>query len=354
MKRQLPIILGSLLLGSYLQAQTSVQKVLLEEHTGAWCGYCPDGHLILENVLSTYQNAIGVCVHNGDGMDFSAGNTLSSFYVGGFPQGTINRQGDAISRSSWMSATSSALSAGPTSLDVTFDSVLYNPTTRKLSVYIRATFTGNESGNLRFNGILVENGVTGSGSDYNQVNYYNGTSGHPLYGLGNPIVGYTHDYVARYYFGGAYGTNLSLPTSITAGETFTKLYNYTLPANIDANEIFVVGMVSRYDGSTTADREIVNANSTSNITIINYNVGVDEEASIINAVYPNPTDGIVNIAANSDGLEQLTVTNMLGEIIMNKEVNLVSGAPFSIDLTDQPAGIYLLRLGNSSQRIIKQ
>ncbi len=354
MKKHLLFALGVLLAGTQLQAQTSVQKVLLEEHTGSWCGYCPDGHIIMDDVLNTYPNAIGVMVHNSDGMDISTGNTLSAFYVSGFPQATLNRQGDAVSRSIWMTSTSSMLSAGTTTVDVSFDSVLFNPTTRKLNVFVRASFTGNESGDIRFNGILVEDDITGSGSDYNQTNYYNSTSGHPMYGLGNPIVGYVHDKVARYYFGGAYGTAASLPTSIASGESFQKRYTYTVPASFDETKLSVIGMVSRYNGGSTADRPIINANSTSTITIVNYNVGIEEETYAFNAVYPNPTTGIVNIAPALEGLQLLTVTNMLGEIVLSKEVNMVAGSPFSIDLSDQPAGIYMLRVGSSTERIIKQ
>ncbi len=341
-------------LATQLHAQSSTQKVLIEEHTGSWCGYCPDGHIKMDEVLAAYPNTtIGVMVHNSDGMDFSAGNTLSAFYVGGFPQATLNRQGDAISRSLWMSTTSSLLGAGPASVAVSFDSVLYNPTTRKLNVFLRASFTGNESGDLRFNGILVEDGVTGSGSNYDQTNYYNATAGHPMYGLGNPIIGYVHDKVARAYFGGAYGTSGSLPTTITSGEEFTKQYTYTLPASVDDSQISVIGMVSRYAGNTTADREIINAESTSTITIVNYNVGIDEETQAFNAVYPNPTSGIVNINPAVDGLRLVTVTNTLGEIVFSQEFNMVAGSPVMIDISNQAAGLYVIKLGNSSQRIIK-
>lgn len=354
MKQSYTILFVLISLSLGLGAQTSVQKVLIEEHTGAWCGYCVDGHVILDNVLSTYPNAIGVMVHNGDGMDFSAGNTVANFYVGGFPQATINRSSDAISRSAWMSTTSAQLSAGPSSVEVSFDSVLYNPTTRKLNVFVRAKFTGNESGNLRFNGILVEDGVTGTGSDYNQTNYYNGTSGHPMYGLGNPIVGYVHDKVARAYFGGAWGTVGTLPTTITAGEEYTHRFIYNVPASVDDTKMWVVGMVSRYDGTGTTQRKIINANSTSNITLVNYNVSIDEVKESINAIYPNPTSGIFNVNPAIDGEHELSIINSTGQTIFTQIYTTTAGTPVTIDITSQPAGIYMVKFGNTVQRIVKQ
>jgi hypothetical protein len=116
----------------------------------------------------------------------------------------------------------------------------------------------------------------------------------------------------------------------------------------------LVGMVSRYNGNTTSDREVINSISTSNITLVNYNVGIEEEVEGFNSVYPNPSTGIVNINPAIDGNKQLTVTNMLGEVVLSKELNVIAGGIFTIDLTEQPAGIYLVKLGNASQRIIKQ
>lgn len=65
-------------------------------------------------------------------------------------------------------------------------------------------------------------------------------------------------------------------------------------------------------------------------------------------VYPNPTDGIVNITVSVVGMQLVFITNILGEVVLSKEINLVAGSPFTIDLTGQPAGIYLLRLGGST------
>ena len=71
-------------------------------------------------------------------------------------------------------------------------------------------------------------------------------------------------------------------------------------------------------------------------------------------VFPNPTEGILNISSTVNGVQLVSVTNMLGEIILSKEINLLTGASFTIDITGQPAGIYLFRLGSSVQRIVKR
>jgi hypothetical protein len=46
------------------------KKVLLEEFTGAWCDWCVDGHLRVEQMMAATPNRIiPVMVHSGDGME---------------------------------------------------------------------------------------------------------------------------------------------------------------------------------------------------------------------------------------------------------------------------------------------
>src|SRR5438094_395219 len=73
---------------------TFTQKVLVEEITGEWCGYCPDGLLKLEDAENSAPGKVyGASVHNGDPFtiqpfdnDFEA-----TFPVGGYPQAMVNR-----------------------------------------------------------------------------------------------------------------------------------------------------------------------------------------------------------------------------------------------------------------------
>lgn len=80
------------------------------------------------------------------------------------------------------------------------------------------------------------------------------------------------------------------------------------------------------------------------------------EGSYINSitVYPNPTTGTVNITSTINGVQLVSITNMLGEVVFSKEINLVDGYPFTVDINDEPTGIYLLRIGGSTQRIVKR
>ncbi|MDF1572779.1 MAG: T9SS type A sorting domain-containing protein [Bacteroidales bacterium] len=72
-------------------------------------------------------------------------------------------------------------------------------------------------------------------------------------------------------------------------------------------------------------------------------------------VFPNPSDGFVQIFAPGREISAVTVLNLCGEIMMEKQVRANEG---SLDLTAFPPGIYLLNIHSGDQRyftrIIKQ
>ena len=76
---------------SALHAQTT-KRVLLEQYTGAWCGWCVDGSVVMDELIKEFpDNVIGVKVHQGDAMEipkvFDSIKSLVPFY----PSGSIDR-----------------------------------------------------------------------------------------------------------------------------------------------------------------------------------------------------------------------------------------------------------------------
>lgn len=65
-------------------------KVVVEEGTGAWCGWCPLGVLAFENLYALYpDNFIGIAVHNEDAM--AVPEYDGNLQCPAFPLGAINR-----------------------------------------------------------------------------------------------------------------------------------------------------------------------------------------------------------------------------------------------------------------------
>ena len=84
---------------------------------------------------------------------------------------------------------------------------------------------------------------------------------------------------------------------------------------------------------------------------------VDEVESIQNlSIYPNPSNGIVNIVFNSPNQEvvRISIVNMLGETIASKYAEDSNPIDMIFNLEHQPQGMYLIRLQTEhSEKILK-
>ena len=69
------------------------KRVMVEDYTGTWCGWCPRVSYALELLEKETDDAVIVAAHQGDPMQFSQISALmSAFSVSGFPTAIINRE----------------------------------------------------------------------------------------------------------------------------------------------------------------------------------------------------------------------------------------------------------------------
>ena len=66
------------------------------------------------------------------------------------------------------------------------------------------------------------------------------------------------------------------------------------------------------------------------------------------SVYPNPTNGFLNIESQKGLLSNLTVFNAVGQIV--KVEKTINSPQLTVDLRDLPEGVYFLRVDNYSLR----
>ncbi|MBT8228773.1 MAG: T9SS type A sorting domain-containing protein, partial [Bacteroidia bacterium] len=133
------------------------------------------------------------------------------------------------------------------------------------------------------------------------------------------------------------------------GQTFGG--SFTVVAHIDMNnETSTVA-----DCPDGVDRLVVNANANAYADL---NTTEDSEA-VINTeqskniteakVYPNPTTGRItfDLTVDTNATERLLIYNSQGQIIVDRNINLVSGFNSNkIDLSDYHSGLYYIRLGD--------
>jgi len=341
-----------------IENNSARKKVLMEKWTGAWCGYCIDGAVVMDSMITQYGlDLIPIALHHGDAMEF-ADSLRSAFCATSFPKAVIDRKDfstnynydvESESRAEWSSLTSTQLSEfSPVDIIInhTWDSI-----SRIITASVIANYTDNSAGDARIVLMIIEDSVTGLTSEYDQVNAYNNTPGHPYYGAGNSISGFIHRNVLRdYAAGGAFGVDNLIPNIVSAGGNFQYTFNYTLPTTFDEKQISLVAAVVKYmDGNDAGyvgvrgQREVYNVEQAKLIKLSTAPpLGIDERKSELQ-IFPNPTNGLVYLSKNID----YKLYNVVGTLVEQGKGNI-------IDLSLLSNGIYILESEYNRTKIIKE
>lgn len=164
-----------------------INKVIVEDYTGTWCGYCPPvAHAIYE-LKEVYDNIISVGIHNNDELTIDQESDLrSELGISGFPSARLNRT------ISWfdpyqISDVNSLLSE-ENNVAISIKSALEN-----IDLEVNLRIVSNvELVNHKLVIYLVESNLI-----YDQSNYFNYVEDSYFYNLGNPIENYSHQDVLR-------------------------------------------------------------------------------------------------------------------------------------------------------------
>lgn len=294
---------------SNLNITASDVNIVVEQFTGTWCGWCPDGAVVLKDILDTYpDDAIGISIHDGDGMAYDEG-IRSGFDVTAYPHGMVDRTlfdgqtKESHSRGAWVSNAAASLSKH-TPVEVGI-SHTYDAGTRTITATVTADYVDYAFGDMRFVFAVTEDNVTGRGFGYDQTNYLDTTVGHPYQGAGNPIIGFNHRHVLRANPAGAFGNAGVIPSRVIPGGSYSETFSYVIPISYDENEISVIGFVN-YVSTIVGKRSILNAakKHLSDIDACSNNP-CDPLASCTDLPAPAGNDGFIcscNAGYSGDGL----------------------------------------------------
>ena len=336
---------GSKLFNSLSQA--SPKKVVIEEGTGTWCGWCPRGAVAMEQMYQNHPNDfIGIAVHNGDPMtvtEYDNGTDLS-----GFPGCNVDRAllDESVSANLFESYYQERIGlAVPAGLSMTVSG-----TTSK-TINVSATFrTVFASANYRLGVVIIEDNVTGTASGYNQTNFYAGGANGAMGGyesLPNPVpaASMVYDHVGRALLGGFAGQANSVPTTITDGLAASYTFNYTIPSTSNSANMSAVALL--IDNATG---EIVTAEKTS-LSAAN----VNELETIGLNVYPNPASGAVNVSFEANnGDFVITLTDLQGRVISSKEMTNLNGSQVvTFSTEDVASGSYIVTVATNGTKTTK-
>lgn len=247
------------------------RNVVVEDHTGAWCGYCVRGTGTLEELEAQYgDDLIGVAVHNTsqgrpDNMAIPNYENPLAQMIGltGFPSGSVNRipyNGVMALSDSYWPMRAQALVNQQVPVGVSLE-VTYDKTTGDYSVTVTANVESQINDQLAMNLWILEDRVVGQGSGWDQHNYLSKTGGaadpnSKWYDLPPVIQGFVHNNVFRHATGGIDGDITPFTAVPVAPGTYTKTYTGNVSQyNIkDKANVFFVGLVQN-----TATKEIINA-----------------------------------------------------------------------------------------------
>ena len=323
------------------------KKVLAEEATGTWCGWCVRGICFMDYMAETYPETwIGVAVHNGDPMvnavyDDAIAGIIPGF--AGYPSVTSDRTAGDSDPSELEAGYQRRLSAiSPATLDIV--NYAWNPDTRLVEFDLQSEFVADINSELRFGVIFVEDSLTGTTSQWNQANYYAGGSNGAMCGFESmpstiPAAQMHYDHVAREILDSPFGTEGSLPTEIALGSVITYHYSYTIPEGWNYDKLHIVGFLL---DMTTG--EVMNANNEIS-TYVGINSPVFEQGV---SVYPNPANDFVNISfmLNNPEVTSAEIFDLFG-----KKVTAVTGHEYAagqnlirISTEGIANGMYLVKL----------
>lgn len=218
------------------------RKVVIEDYTGTWCGYCPSVALALEEIQELTPYVSTVAIHETgrslpDPMHFPQVDELkAAFDVGGLPQARINR--DVKWREPYPANEVLSMAGTETNSSIAVNSTI---TGSNLTVDVKVIYeNGSEVGD-KIVVYLLESGIV-----HAQVNYYNSVPGHPLEGKGDPIVDFVHNDALRNSLSNIFGDNVP---EKGAFEEYTKNYTFSLPSEYVKEKLSLVVMLVKADNS---------------------------------------------------------------------------------------------------------
>jgi hypothetical protein len=279
-------------------SQTAGKKIaVLEELTGKACQFCPDGHRIANEVAAANPGkVILVNIHAGGyangtpNFKTTAGDAIDVFFApAGYPMGSVQRTpltGTALatSRTAWAGQIATAI--GEDSPANVAMSAKIDAATRILKVKVEIFYTAAQAAGTKhyLNVGILQDGLTSTQS---------GASANPSAVLPNGQYEHTHMFRGYVNTGGTWGDQ------ITADQTgvITKEYEYTLPADINANTLDIsklsfFSILHKGKNTTTTSQIITGAQVDPTFTNVQagkinvvsvvgeYNVGCDNWSAI--------------------------------------------------------------------------
>ena len=300
-------------------SQVFPRKIVMEEGTGTWCGWCVRGFVGMEMFKQKYPDEfIGIAVHEGDPMEVqNYVNYMVPKFIDAFPKAVIDRKEELncdpyppngsenffLSEKEQVPIAKINLSGGFTDA---------SKKTITLKTVTTFGFSANNT-NYKLAYVLVENGITG----YSQENYYAG--GSIVMGgfekKPRTIPDMVYNDVARGIYSEPTGITGSIPASITDMVPIEHKHTINIPTYIkNVNKLEVVVMLLNANTEVIENADIIKISDVNTnlpaLTFDEISVSVNEGQLTVRSVAPVESIEIFNISGQKV-LSQKTVSNTI-------------------------------------------
>lgn len=221
------------------------KRVLIEDYTGTWCGYCTRVAYAIELVKAQTDFVVPVAIHRAssnptsadyDPYNYDATELESTLNAVGYPKGFLNRRTRWIGPEPNHIAQVINLTQGENpKLGLALKPVVTNGT---INLDVKVNFS-RDFQDLKLVVYVLENGLVHE--QHNYTSYYNGVA---------VIEDWEHEHVLRSCLTNIMGDNISNSETITYN-TFTRSFNVAVPQNVtNAANIEFVAFVVDQNGRT--------------------------------------------------------------------------------------------------------
>lgn len=246
--KKLLLSAAAMAVSGFLAAQTFVstspenKNVVLEEYTGIYCTFCPDGHKRAAALKDQNPgDVVLINIHTGSFANPSGGDPdfrtqwgsalANQSGLTGYPAGSINRvnfssngwaqgSGTAMSRGDWTNASNVILGeSSPVNVAV---KATYDDANNEVDIEVEAYYTGNDyaSATNKLNVYILQNNIpgpqTGASTYWPEMILPNGQ--------------YRHMHMLRDMVTGQWGEDIVNPGM---GTFVSKSYSWSIPSNIN-------------------------------------------------------------------------------------------------------------------------
>lgn len=332
-----------LMLASVSNSFSLPRNVLMEYCTGTWCGYCPCGHQMIDQIKSLYPNTIVIAYHGGASSadpwrNFNGSEIRTLMGFTAYPTAVFDRTNTPsnphVTYDQWMGRIQNRYAAAPdANVRLQLTSKTYNDVTRELNVTLNATALANLNGQFKVSFVIVEDNVIYQQNHYSQC----GFSGY--------IAEYRHAHIVRNMANGPTGENLNTNPDWSANETISKSVSATVDLAWVPINCKIVAFVYKEEASVALSTvEQALEEYISSPTIISGNSGMVASEYSLSQNYPNPFNPTTSIKFNlpKDGNVSFKIYDIYGKEVETYVDGFLQSGSYNVEFDGSKlsSGVY--------------